>query len=119
MDVVHRGSIGQLQDRIIGEVALLHRALVERNRLTNRRGQAHDRPALNLRRRPIGIDDAACVDNGRYLEHLGAAVFLDRRFDNVRDDRLEAFDNRDTTRNSFRRWRAQPLRFATSSSTLR
>ena len=73
------------QHAVVVEVGLLHPPLVDGDFAIERRGQAEDQPAFELRHDRVGIDGDAGIHHRGHAAQQHLAVFVDFRLDHGRD----------------------------------
>src|SRR2546426_12063852 len=87
---------------VIVEIALLDTTALQRDLSTQRRREAEDDPALDLRLDGIGIDDRAAIDRADDAPHSNRAVLRHLDFGNLRHIGGEGVLDRDASADAFR-----------------
>ena len=95
-----RRHVGHAQHLVIVEVALAHPAVLDRDRTIERRGEAVDNAALDLRCEDRRVDDMAGVERGHDPVHSHLAFVADRSLDDLRAQAAVGLDERDAARES-------------------
>src|SRR5439155_11303852 len=89
------------QDLVAIEIGLLDTAVFEGDLAVERRGDAEDDRALDLRADGIGIDDGAAIDRASDAPDTNRAILRHFKFGNLRHIGREGELNGDATADSF------------------